>query len=111
MLRSDVDVFFVTSIKRENKKIVGVSAIQSRAIPPVRLYMDLSHIYHTQFTGRQSVFLVPYIANEDPLEISAFRLAVRKEEEVFIVELPKTIEQRQGLASLPEYVRMPTDFI
>lgn len=111
MSKPDFDVFYVTSVKRENGKIVGISAIQQKAIPPVRSYMQLSHVYHTQFTGRQFVFLIPFLVKEKPLELSAFRLKVKKENEEFLVVIPDTIEQRQGLASLPEYVRVPSDFI
>jgi len=111
MSKPEFEVFYVTSVKRENGKIVGVAAIQHRSIPPVRSYMQLSHVYHTQLTGRQFVFLIPFVVKEDPLELSAFRLKVKKENEEFLVVIPDTIEQRQGLASLPEYVRLPTDFI
>lgn len=111
MSQPDFDVFYVTSVKRENGKIIGISAIQHRAIPPVRLYMDLSHVYHTQFTGKQFVFLVPYLVKDEPLEVSSFRLQVKKDDNEFLVVIPDTIEKRQGLASLSEYVRMPTDFL
>lgn len=111
MIKPEFDIFYVTSVKRENGRIVGVSAIQLRSIPPVRSYVQLSRVYHTQFTGLQFVFLVPFIIKDDPLEISAFRLKVKKENEEFLVAIPDTIEQRRGLASLPEYIRMPNDFI
>lgn len=111
MSQPDFDVFYVTSVKRENGKIVGISAIQHRAIPPVRLYMDLSYVYYEQFTKKQFVYLVPYVVKNKSLEISAFRLQVKQENDEFFVILPSSIEQRQGLASLPEYIRMPTDFI
>lgn len=111
MSKPEFDIFYVTSVKRENGKIVGVSAVQHRAIPPVRLYMELSHVFHTQFTGMQLIFLVPFIVKNEPLEVSSFRLKVKKEKEEFLVVIPDNIEQRQGLASLPEYVRAPMDFI
>jgi len=105
------DVFYVTSVKRENRKIIGISAIQHRCIPPVRLYIELDRIYHMQFTEMQFVFLVPYVTRDAPLEVSSFRLQVKKEGEEFLIVIPDTVEKRQGLASLPEYVRMPSDFI
>lgn len=111
MSKPEFEIFYVTSVKRENGKILGVSAIQHRAIPPVRLYMEISHVFHTQFTERQFVFLVPFIVKNEPLEVSSFRLKVKNENEEFLVVIPDNIEQRQGLASLLEYVKAPFDFI
>jgi len=105
-----VNIFYVTSATRKNGKITAISAIQHKAIPPVRLYMEITHVYHGAMLPDPYIFLVPYVINEVSFDVSVFRLKVgKKDEEYFIVE-PDDEKQCQALISLPEYVKAPMDF-
>lgn len=98
------ELFYVTALKRHEGKIIGIVVMQHKAVRPVKVYMEISHVYHTQFTERQYVFLVSYVVKEEPLEVSSFRLRVEKVNEDYVVVIPDSVEQRQGLISLPEHV-------
>ena len=50
--------FLVDSVKRDNGIIIGVSCYQENAMHNIRMYQELTHVYHGQFTGKPTMYYV-----------------------------------------------------
>lgn len=101
--------FLVDSVKRDNGVIIGVSCYQENAMHNVRMYQELNHVYHGQFTGKLITYYVEYVVDKNTMEKGRFALKAEKSDGEYMIVEPEDENQREGLRSLPEYVFHPGD--